>query len=133
MILTGRSADGRRERRWHMAVPAFTAAVGFAIVAIFHTPFLAMIGLCMAAVGVITALPMFWALPTSFLSGTAAAAGIAFINCSGNVAGFVSPTIVGWLKDLTQSLTPGLALISASLAASGLLVLVFIPKAIVNR
>jgi MFS family permease len=133
MIFTGQSADRRRERRWHLAIPAFVACAGFTLVASVDTPFLAMVGLTMAACGVITALPMFWALPTSFLGGTAAAAGIAFINCSGNFAGFVSPTLVGWLKDMTHSMTSGLGLVAASLAMAGLLVLVFIPKNVVNR
>jgi hypothetical protein len=60
----------------------------------------AMIGLILAVVGVVTAIPMFWALPTSFLGGAAAAAGIALVNCTGNIGGFLSPAMIGFLKDL---------------------------------
>ena len=52
--------------------------------------------------GVVTCLPMFWALPTSFLGGAGAAAGIALVNCTGNLAGFFSPAIIGFLRDYTH-------------------------------
>jgi nitrate/nitrite transporter NarK len=64
---------------------------------------LAVFFLSIAAAGVITSAPLFWSLPTSFLSGAAAAAGIAAINSVGNLAGFVSPYMMGWLKDVTHS------------------------------
>ena len=79
----------------------------------------AMIGLTMAVVGVVTALPMFWALPTSFLGGTAAAAGIALVNCTGNLGGFFSPTIIGFLKTYTGTLNSGLFLVSGCMSGFG--------------
>ncbi len=72
-----------------------------------------MFGLMLAAAGVITAVAMFWALPTSFLGGNAAAAGIAFVNCTGNLGGFFSPAIIGFLKTQTGTLNSGLYLIAA--------------------
>jgi nitrate/nitrite transporter NarK len=76
---------------------------------------------------------MFWALPTSFLGGAGAAAGIALINSTGNLAGFVSPALVGWLKTLTHSLASSLFLIAASLIVSALLILTQMPAELVNR
>ena len=104
MVLVGLSADRRRERRWHLAIPMVVGAAGliFSVLACAQTV-LAVFSLSVAAAGVITSAPMFWSLPTAFLSGTAAAAGIAAINSVGNLAGFVSPYMVGLLKDLTHS------------------------------
>ncbi len=134
MIATGAHADRTGERRWHVAAPVLLAAVGFVLCtqAGASTP-LAMGGLVLAVVGVVTALPMFWALPTSFLGGTAAAAGIALINCTGNLAGFVSPAIIGFLKVETGTLGSGLVLVAACLVGSALLILFAVPARLVNR
>ena len=64
--------------------------------------------------------PLFWSLPTAFLGGIAAAAGIAAINSVGNLAGFVSPYVVGWLKDLTHSTEAGMYAVSAVLVVGAL-------------
>ncbi|WP_321796869.1 MFS transporter [Caballeronia sp. J97] len=134
MILVGRSADRKRERRWHVSAPALVAALGFCVCAVSGNQLLpAMIGLSLAAAGIISALPMFWALPTSFLGGTAAAAGIALINSTGNLAGFVSPSVMGWLKTETHSLTSGLYLVAGCLTLSAILILAFLPAKVVNR
>ena len=66
-----------------------------------HQTALAMLGLTLATIGILTTLPLFWSLPTAFLGGTAAAAGIAMINSIGNLAGFLSPYMMGWLKQAT--------------------------------
>jgi MFS family permease len=134
MIAVGRHADRTRERRWHVVVPQIVAASGFVLCAYAgHNTWIALLGLTLAASGVITALPMFWALPTSFLGGAGAAAGIALINSTGNLAGFVSPALVGWLKTLTHSLDSSLFLIAASLIVSALLILTQMPAELVNR
>jgi D-galactonate transporter len=134
MIVVGRHADRTRERRWHVVVPECVAAAGFVMCAYAgNNTYVALLGLTLAASGVITALPMFWALPTSFLGGTGAAAGIALINSTGNLAGFVSPALVGWLKTLTHSLDSSLFLIAGSLLASALLILTQLPAKLVNR
>ena len=135
MLLTGRSADARRERRWHVAVPQFVAAIGFVICGLAgrDSTVIAMFGMVLATTGVVTALPMFWALPTAFLGGAGAAAGIALINSTGNLAGFVSPTILGVLNDYTHSLSSGLFLIAACLVISAALVLTCVPARLVNR
>lgn len=134
MIATGRNADRTRERRLHVAIPAVVAALGFVICAFNGDhALLSMIGLTLAAGGVVTALPMFWALPTSFLGGMGAAAGIALINCTGNLAGFISPAIIGWLKTVTHTLTSGLLVVAASLVLSAILILALIPARLVNK
>jgi D-galactonate transporter len=134
MILTGRHADKTRERRWHVATPAMMAALGFILCTQAGTStVIAVAGLAMAVAGVVTALPMFWALPTSFLGGSAAAAGIALINCTGNLAGFFSPTIIGVLKDYTGTLSSGLLLVTCCLLGSALLILTQVPAKLVNR
>ena len=133
MLCTARHADRTRERRWHVIVPALVAACGFVLCAAGGgNPVLSMTGLTLAVSGVVTALPMFWALPTAFLGGTGAAAGIALINCTANLAGFVSPTVIGWLKGWTHTLASGLVLTAAMLALSALLVLLFVPKRLVG-
>ena len=134
MILIGRHSDRIRERRWHVVVPSIIAAFGFVLCTrAGSSTTVAMIGLTMAVVGVITALPMFWALPTSFLDGTAAAAGIALVNCTGNLGGFFSPTIIGFLKTHTGTLNSGLFLVAGCMMASAILIVALIPAKLVNR
>jgi D-galactonate transporter len=134
MILTGRHSDRTRERRWHVVLPCLIAAVGFVLCTQgAGSPLLAALGMNMAVVGVVTAVPMFWALPTSFLGGAAAAAGIALVNCTGNLGGFFSPAIIGFLKTHTGTLNSGLLLIAACMLASALLILTLVPAKLVNR
>ncbi|MFJ3058696.1 MFS transporter [Herbaspirillum sp. NPDC087042] len=134
MLLAGRSADHFRERRWHVAIPALVAAAGFILCALSENQVLpAIAGLSLGAMGVVTAVSMFWALPTAFLGGAAAAAGIALINCTGNLAGFVSPAMIGWLKMQTHSVSSGLFLVAAMLTLSALLVVLCVPSRLVDR
>ena len=128
MMFVGRHSDRTRERRWHIIVPNIVAAIGFILCtqAGSNTP-IAMSGLVLAVVGVVTGLAMFWALPTSFLGGNAAAAGIALINCTGNLGGFFSPTIMGFLKTYTGTLNSGLFLVAACMIGSSILILTLRP------
>ncbi|RXT87624.1 MFS transporter [Pseudomonas syringae] len=106
MLLVGRSADMRNERRWHLVVPMLMGATGLIIAANFATlPIVAIIGLTIATMGALTSLPMFWPLPTALLSASVAAGGLALINSIGQMAGFLSPYLVGWIKDQTGSTT----------------------------
>ncbi len=134
MVLVGKSADYRRERRWHIAVPAGLGAAGLILGVLLkdHTA-LAMVALSLASLGILTTLPLFWSLPTAFLVGTTAAAGIAFINSIGNLAGFLSPFAVGWIKELTKSTDSGMYLIASMLFLGGFLVIAFLPARLVNR
>jgi MFS family permease len=133
MLLVARSADKRGERRWHIAVPAAVGALGLVLSVVWstNTP-LAMLGLTLATMGILTTLPLFWSLPTAFLAGTGAAAGIAMINSLGNLAGFLSPYLVGWLKQVTASNASGMYMLAAFMVLGGLLAL-SVPARMVNR
>ena len=130
----GKSADYHRERRWHVAIPAGLGAIGLVLGVLLNSHAVpAMIALSLATFGILTTLPLFWSLPTAFLAGTAAAAGIAFINSIGNLAGFVGPSAIGWIKDLTQSTDNGMYLIASLILLGGSLVIAFVPARLVNR
>ncbi len=129
MVLMGRRSDKTGERRWHTALMAMMGAVGLVLSALYgHNTVVAMAALTIATAGILSTLPLFWTLPTGYLTGTAAAAGIAVINSIGNLAGFVSPFMVGAIKDATQSTAGGLYLIAGSLLVGALLVLLAIPR-----
>ncbi|MCG0284273.1 MFS transporter [Streptomyces sp. PSAA01] len=133
MNLFGRSADKRRERRWHLVVPSLMGAVGFSLAAVWNgSTALSLTALSIAGAGVLTCAPLFWSLPTAFLSGTAAAAGLAMINSVGNLAGFVSPYMIGALKDATGSAAIPMHVLAFSLVVGAAAVLTT-KKHIVNR
>ena len=124
MVSWGRRSDRAVERRFHTAFPLFIAAAGIAVSTVFDDPTLKMISLCVAGFGIFANLPVFWTLPTAFLSGAAAAAGIAVINSIGNLAGFAGPFAMGWIKDHTGSYTGGLLLLAAlGILAMGIVLL----------
>jgi len=133
MVVVGRSADARRERRWHLAVPMLMGVVGLLIAANFASNTLvATVGLTLATMGALTGLPMFWPVSGAFLKKSAAAGGLALINSVGQCAGFLSPYLVGWIKDATH--TTDLALyILAGLMLVGVVLVLRIPGRIVNR
>lgn len=124
MVLTARSADKHDERRWHCAAAAILGGAGLACSATLamHVS-LSLLCLTFATMGIMAAMPVFWGLPTGLLHGGAAAAGIALINSLGNLAGFCTPFLIGWLKDRTQSTDAGLLALAALLVAGGALVL----------
>jgi MFS transporter, ACS family, tartrate transporter len=123
MLLVGYNSDKTGERRWHIALTAFAAAIGFAFSAYLKNPYLAMISLTIALVGLKSAMGPFWALSTTFLTGTAAAGGIALINSVGNLGGFVGPTLVGIVNDKTGSIEISLWILGAALLLMGILIL----------
>lgn len=133
MIQIGRSADRHRERRWHLVIPGVLGGIGLIISAIYgNNTIISMVALTLGTLGTLATLPLFWSLPTALLGGTAAAAGIALINSIGNLAGFASPYLVGWIKDLTASTSIGMYALSASLFIGSALVLT-IPARLVNK
>jgi MFS transporter, ACS family, tartrate transporter len=123
MLWSGRHSDRTGDRRGHVAVSAFVSAAGFGLAAFLHNPWLAMTALTVAFVGLKSALGPFWAMGTTLLSGTAAAAGIAFINSVGNLGGFVGPTLVGVIRDRTGSDTAALYSLGGALLLMGLVAL----------
>jgi D-galactonate transporter len=130
MVWWGRRSDRIAERRFHTALPLFVAAAGIALSTALDDPLLKMISLCVAGFGIFACLPVFWTLPTAFLSGAAAAAGIAVINSIGNLAGFAGPFAMGWIKDRTGSYAGGLLLLAAfGIMAMGIVLIVGRDKA----
>jgi ACS family tartrate transporter-like MFS transporter len=109
MVLVGSHSDRTGERRWHLAVPALVGAIGLALSAFLQpAPVLALAALSLAALGIWSAFGPFWSLPTTFLTGTAAAGGMALINSVGNLGGFLGPYLVGAVRSTTQNFTGGL-------------------------
>jgi len=123
MLIIGYHSDKTGERRWHVAVAAFAAAAGFGLSAYLQNPYLALIALMVALIGLKSAMGPFWAFSTTFLSGSAAAGGIALINSVGNLGGFVGPTLVGIVNDRTGSITMSLWILGGALLLMGMLIL----------
>jgi len=98
MVLNGMHSDWTGERRWHVAIPALIGAAGWGLAAVVRTPALYVFAFALAQIGIMSVLPTFWSLPTAFLSGTAAAGGIALINSIGNLGGFFGPNLIGQLQ-----------------------------------
>ena len=130
--LVGMSADRRRERRFHLAIPMLVAAAGFATLPMLGSVGASIVCLSIAAAGILASSSQFWSLPTALLGGMSAAAGIAAVNCFANLAGFFSPAIVGWLNDLTGKSTAGLIFISVAVTLGAALVFL-VPAKSVNR
>jgi D-galactonate transporter len=114
MVLWGRRSDRKLERRWHVAIALLVAAGGIAAAAGLDNPVQKMIALSIAGFGIFGCLPVIWTLPASFLSGAAAAGGIAAINSLGNLAGFFGPFAMGWIKDSTGGFGAGLLCLSGA-------------------
>jgi len=123
MVIVGRHSDMTGERRWHVAASALVGGAAFAAGAFVHGTAATLAVLSVAMLGLASMLGPFWALASGFLRGTGAAAGIALINSVGNIGGFVGPNIIGYIGQRTASVTAGLTIIGAILAAGGLLAL----------
>ncbi len=118
LLWWGYSSDRRNERRWHLIVAMSVAGVGLVGAAWLRDSYGAIIAMCVATVGLYGSRPSFWPMPTRFLTGAAAAAGIALINSIGNLGGYIGPFIVGWIKDSTKSFEMGLYFLAACAFAS---------------
>jgi len=124
MLLLGWNSDRTRERRWHFAIPQLTAAL--ALGAWFLLPpsnGLLVVVFSFVAFGTIAYLPSFWALPSAFLSSSAAAAAVGFINCTASIGGFVGPKIIGELSQRTGSFSSGFTFMIACWTIASALVL----------
>jgi D-galactonate transporter len=124
MVLWSRHSDAVHERVWHTVIPALMIAVGFVAAAMLTNPYLKMLAIAVAAFGIFSVLPVFWTLPTAFLSGSAAAAGIAAVNSIGNLGGYFGPQVFGILKDATQSDFSGLIFLAACALVAAVLTFV---------
>lgn len=101
LFLWSRDAASRGVRAWHVSIPALVGALSIPAALYMNSPEATIIVITFAACAIFSALPCFWSIPARFLSGAAAAAGIALINTTGNIAGFAAPYITGALKDMT--------------------------------
>ena len=128
MVAVGLHSDRSGERRWHTAVPAFAGALALAGAAYSTSVGPSILLISVAVLGVFSMMGPFWAMPTSFLSVSAAAAGIAVINSVGNLGGFVGPYVIGLVRTSTGQFKGGLLLVSAALAVSGMVVLGVRPR-----
>ena len=133
MVAISRRSDAARERRWHLITPALIGAAGWLLTVRYGTTTsVALIGMTLAVAGVTTSLSQFWCLPTAMLAGAAAATGIALINSIGNLAGFLGPSLIGWIVDRTGSTDLGIYSLALAMGIGSLLVLTM-PERIVNR
>ena len=124
MVVVGHHSDKTGERRWHIAVPAILCSIAFAVSAIPGiSGALGLLALTVATAGIASAYSTFWALPATILSGTAASAGIAWVNSVGNLAGYLSPYLVGTIRDTTHSMVWALLMLSFCCLFSAILTL----------
>jgi ACS family tartrate transporter-like MFS transporter len=129
MVAVGARSDRTGERRWHVAGPALAGATGFVLAALAPGSFaLSLAALSLAAMGVWGTLGPFWALPTAFLTGRAAAGGVALVNSVANIGGFVGPTVMGYMREVTGSFAAGLWLLAGALAAGAAIALALRPS-----
>jgi ACS family tartrate transporter-like MFS transporter len=131
MILWSRSSDRNLERRYHAAIPVLLAGVALFLMAATRSPWLILPLVSILSAGVYCYAGPFWALPTEFLAGFSAAAGIALINSIGNLAGFVGPYLIGFISERTGALG-GFAAAGVPLIVSAVL-LVRLPKTGASR
>ena len=125
MLLLGWNSDRTRERRWHFAIPQLTAAL--ALGAWFlapHSDALLVVVFTLIGFGTTAHLPSFWTLPTTFLTDSAAAAAIGFINCTASIGGFIGPIIIGNLSQRTGSFGSGFIFMIACWVIASVLILV---------
>jgi len=133
MVMTGRSSDRHGERRWHLALAGFAGAAGLVWSVLYAgNTAIALVGLTLATMGIMTTISQFWTLPPAILGGAAAATGIAFANSVGSFSGLIAPSMLGYVKTLTDSTGNGLLVIAACLVIGGLLVFT-IPAQLVSR
>ena len=123
MVWWTRRSDRTGERKLHVAIPAFVACLGLALVPLVGDPMAKVALLCVAAMGIFSMLPVFWTLPTAFLTGTAAAGGIALVNSIGNLSGYVGPQVIGVIKDATGSYDGGIWFLAGCAFLAGVIVL----------
>ena len=125
MVLWGAHSDRTGERIWHVALPLFLAGAAFAWSAATLPLALILVALTLATIGTYAAIGTFWSLPTSILTGTGAAAGLALINSMGNTGGLVGPPIIGAIKQGTGSFTAALLFLAGTLVIGALIALLF--------
>ena len=124
MVLWARHSDRSGERTWHVVGACLLASLGLVLAGFAGSVLAVLLALTLVNIGISSAKPPLWSMPTLFLSGSAAAAGIATINSIGNLGGFVGPAMIGWIKDITGSFQGGLFFVAGLLVLSAILTLV---------
>ncbi len=126
MVFNARHSDRTGELRLHVLVPACIGAAGLVMTGLSSSPQLAMLGICIGAAGILSSNILFWPLPSMFLTGAAAAAGIALVNSVGNLGGFVGPYITGWAKDFFGNYAASMCMLAGMVALYGLIIYTFV-------
>ncbi len=129
MIFNGFHSDKHQESRYHCGLAAALGSASLLAVALLlkTSPLLTLVMLALAIVGTMSAIPVFWQMPNRFLSGAAAAGGVALINSVANLAGFGAPWMLGVIKTSTGQLTTGLYVVAAFEICATILILMFVP------
>ncbi len=121
MVLNARHSDRTGERRWHLAGSLIVGAAGLVGSGLAGNPVVAFICICVAAIGMWSSIGVFWSVPTVFLSGPAAAAGLALINSVGGLGGFVGPYVIGLVRQLTPDFSVALLVMGCSVCIAAIL------------
>jgi MFS family permease len=131
MILLSNNSDRTGERRLHYVANVTAGALGLVLSGVYaHNPWASIVFLSIGTLGVIGSMPLFWPMPSAFLAGTAAAAGIGIVNSIGNLGGYVGPNVPIWVKAFSDDPSAALYVIAAVLIVGAALVLAFIPKSV---
>ncbi len=131
MLILCRHSDRTGERRWHYALNVMAGAAGLVLAGVFAaSPVLSTLFLSIGALGIIGSMPLFWPIPSAFLTGTAAAAGIGIVNSVGNLGGYVGPNVAIWVKQVSGDPSAALYAIAGLLLVGALITIAFIPKSL---
>jgi ACS family tartrate transporter-like MFS transporter len=125
MVVWGARSDRSGERIWHIALPLMLGGAAFAWSAASGPLAFTILALTLATLGIHAAIGTFWSLPTAILTGTGAAAGLALVNSMGNLAGLVSPTVIGMIKQATGSFNAALLFLGGALLLGALITILF--------
>ena len=124
MIWWSHHSDRTGERVWHVAAPMILSGCAIPVALYLQSPVAVMVAMSITAIGIFATLPVFWYLPTTFLTGAAAAGGIALINSLGNASGFFAPYITGFAKDATGDYKLAMFIVGGVMLAGAALTLV---------
>ena len=131
LIFVSSSSDKHGERKLHAAVPLVVAALALVVAIVASNPWIALLGLCVAAAGQRSATPVFWNLPAGLVTGAGAAGALALINSVGNLGGFVGPYVLGFFAELTGSNNGGLVFFAACFVVAAIMIMLYKqPKAV---
>jgi ACS family tartrate transporter-like MFS transporter len=133
MIVWGTHSDRTGERKWHAVIAFLFIIGGLGLASVTDEPTVKILFLCVAGFGFFAVLPIFWTLPTAFLSGAGAAAGIAAVNSIGNLGGYFGPQVFGLLRDHTGSDVAGLIFLAGCALIGMLIVLLLGTNSAISR